>query len=100
HLTDLWYGFCAFRRSFVDLLDLREDGVELGAELVTHALHYGLRVAEVPSLERPRLHEPVRLRTIRDGTRILGTLLDERPHNALSRLAHRRRPRSDRASSG
>ncbi|MFJ5073539.1 glycosyltransferase family 2 protein [Streptomyces sp. NPDC088553] len=100
HLTDLWYGFCAFRRSFVDLLDLREDGVELGAELVTHALHYGLRVAEVPSLERPCPHEPVRLRTIRDGTRILGTLLDERPHNTLSRLAHRRRPRTARTSSG
>ncbi|MCZ0978584.1 hypothetical protein O1L60_03390 [Streptomyces diastatochromogenes] len=58
HLTDLWYGFCAFRRPFVGLLDLREDGVELGAELVAHALHYGLRVAEVPSLELPRRHGP------------------------------------------
>ncbi|MFF0558918.1 glycosyltransferase family 2 protein [Streptomyces sp. NPDC004266] len=92
HLTDLWYGFCAFRRPFVDLLDLREDGVELGAELVTHALHYGLRVAEVPSLELPRRHEgrhgPSHPRTIRDGARILGALLAERPHNTLSRLAH------------
>ncbi|MFB6842013.1 glycosyltransferase family 2 protein [Streptomyces sp. NPDC056361] len=87
-LTDLWYGFCAFRRSFVDLLDLREDGVELGAELVAHALHYGLRVAEVPSRELPCRHGATRLGTIRDGARILGTLLDERPHNALSRLAH------------
>ncbi|MFH8623192.1 glycosyltransferase family 2 protein [Streptomyces vietnamensis] len=91
HLTDLWYGFCAFRRPFVDLLDLREDGVELGAELVAHALHYGLRVAEVPSLELPRRHErrrgPSHPRTLRDGARILGTLLDERPHNTLSRLA-------------
>ncbi|MFE0652625.1 glycosyltransferase family 2 protein [Streptomyces sp. NPDC059534] len=87
-LTDLWYGFCAFRRSFVDLLDLREDGVELGAELVTHALHYGLRVAEVPSRELPRRPGPSPARTVRDGTRILGTLLDERPHNALSRLTH------------
>ncbi|MFV6026236.1 glycosyltransferase family 2 protein [Streptomyces sp. NPDC056264] len=100
NLTDLWYGFCAFRRSFVDLLDLHEDGVELGAELVTHALHYGLRVAEVPSVERPRRQEPIRHRTVRDGSRILGTLLDERPHNALSRLAHRRRPRAARTSSG
>ncbi|MFF1510321.1 glycosyltransferase family 2 protein [Streptomyces sp. NPDC058326] len=89
HLTDLWYGFCAFRRSFVDLLDLREDGVELGAELVTHALHYGLRVAEVPSRELPRREGPSHPRTVRDGARILGTLLDERPHNALRRLAHR-----------
>lgn len=87
-LTDLWYGFCAFRRGFVDLLDLREDGVELGAELVAHALHYGLRVAEVPSRELPRRHGPSHPRTVRDGARILGTLLDERPRNALSRLAH------------
>lgn len=86
-LTDLWYGFCAFRRGFVDLLDLREDGVELGAELVTHALHYGLRIAEVPSLELPRRHGPSHVRTVRDGARILGGLIDERPHNALHRLA-------------
>ncbi|MET9725254.1 glycosyltransferase family 2 protein [Streptomyces zaomyceticus] len=95
HLTDLWYGFCAFRRSFVDLLDLREDGVELGAELVTHALHYGLRVAEVPSRELPRRHGPSHPRTVRDGTRILGTLLDERPHNVLSRLTRHRLPSRD-----
>ncbi|MEU6977692.1 glycosyltransferase family 2 protein [Streptomyces sp. NPDC046371] len=87
HLTDLWYGFCAFRREFVDLLALREDGVELGAELVAHALHYGLRVAEVPSLELPRRHGPSHPRTLRDGGRILGTLLAERPHTALLRLA-------------
>ncbi|MFG2640439.1 glycosyltransferase [Streptomyces sp. NPDC048370] len=91
HLTDLWYGFCAFRRGFVDLLDLREDRVELGAELVTHALHYGLRIAEVPSLERPRRHSPSHARTVRDGARILGGLVDERPHNALLRLAPRTR---------
>ncbi|MFJ3583220.1 glycosyltransferase [Streptomyces sp. NPDC090127] len=90
-LTDLWYGFCAFRRGFVDLLDLREDEVELGAELVTHALHYGLRLAEVPSLERPCRHGPSHPRTVRDGARILGGLLDERPHNALLRLAPRTR---------
>ncbi|MEU3479553.1 glycosyltransferase family 2 protein [Streptomyces sp. NPDC033754] len=89
-LTDLWYGFCAFRRGFVDLLDLHEDGVELGAELVTHALHYGLRVAEVPSRELPRRHGPSHPRTVRDGARILGTLLDERPHNAFPRFAHGR----------
>ncbi|MFI8962798.1 glycosyltransferase [Streptomyces sp. NPDC053493] len=86
-LTDLWYGFCAFRREFVGLLDLREGGVELGAELVTHALHYGLRIAEVPSLELPRRHGPSHPRTVRDGARILGTLLEERPHTALLRLA-------------
>ncbi|XEC29739.1 glycosyltransferase [Streptomyces fradiae] len=85
-LTDLWFGFCAFRREFLGLLDLRADRVELGAELVTHALHYGLRVAEVPSLELPSHHGPSHPRTVRDGSRIFGTLLDERPHNALLRF--------------
>ncbi|MCT4354026.1 glycosyltransferase family 2 protein [Streptomyces sp. Je 1-79] len=99
HLTDLWYGFCAFRRGFVDLLDLREDGVEMGAELVTHALHYGLRIAEVPSLELPRRDGPSHARTVRDGARILGGLLEERPHNALHRMAPSPRPvkRAERA---
>ncbi|MEU8519952.1 glycosyltransferase [Streptomyces sp. NPDC048577] len=86
-LTDLWYGFCAFRREFLDLLDLREDGVELGAELVTHALHYGLRIAEVPSLELPRRHGQSHSRTIRDGSRVLRTLVTERPRNTLHRFA-------------
>ncbi|MFJ3903916.1 glycosyltransferase family 2 protein [Streptomyces sp. NPDC090025] len=85
-LTDLWYGFCAFRREFVGLLDLRPDGVELGAELVTHALHYGLRIAEVPSLELPRHQGPSASRTLRDGGRILGTLIEERPHTMLQRM--------------
>ncbi|WP_210587751.1 glycosyltransferase family 2 protein [Streptomyces sp. GESEQ-35] len=86
-LTDLWYGFCAFRRDFLRLLDLRDDTVELGAELVTHAMHYGLRIAEVPSRELPRRHARSHPRTFHDGARILGTLLDERPHNLLPRLA-------------
>ncbi|MFD0431675.1 glycosyltransferase family 2 protein [Streptomyces zhihengii] len=78
-LTDLWYGFCAFRREFVPVLDLRPDGVELGAEMVVHALHYGLRVTEVPGMERARPPEALRAATFRDGTRILRTMLRERP---------------------
>ncbi|NUK87550.1 glycosyltransferase [Streptomyces lunaelactis] len=85
-LTDVWYGFCAFRREFLRLLDLRGDGVELGAEIVAHALHYGLRIAEVPSLELPRRDGASNLRTVHDGARILRTLLDERPRTALVRL--------------
>ncbi|MFC9272619.1 glycosyltransferase family 2 protein [Streptomyces zhihengii] len=85
-LTDLWYGFCAFRREFVPVLDLRPDGVELGAEMVVHALHYGLRVTEVPGMERARPPEALRAATFRDGTRILRTMLRERPRTALPRL--------------
>lgn len=98
-LTDLWYGFCAFRREFVPVLDLRPDGVELGAEMVVHALHYGLRVAEVPGRERARPPEALRAATFRDGTRILRTMLRERPRTALPRLLRLLTPGS-RASAG
>ncbi|QGV78005.1 glycosyltransferase [Streptomyces ficellus] len=102
-LTDLWYGFCAFRRGFLGLLDLRADGHELGAEIVAHALHNGLRIAEVPSRELPRHHDGSPLRTARDGTRILRTLLEERPRNALPRLMpspSKLLPVNDRAEQG
>ncbi|QKW11207.1 glycosyltransferase family 2 protein [Streptomyces sp. NA04227] len=92
-LTDIWYGFCAFRRDFLRLLPLRPDGVEPGAWMVVHALHYGLRIAEVPSVELPRRFDTYRLRTLHDGWRILWVLLAERPRNGLARAVrtHRRR---------
>ena len=37
-LTDLCYGFCAFRRSFLDQLDLHAAGFEIEAEMIVHAL--------------------------------------------------------------
>ncbi len=84
-LTDLWYGFCAFRRSFLDLLDLENGKAEMGPEIVTHALHNGLRIAEVPSVERPHRRSTPFLRTVQDGSRILRTLIDERPRNVVWR---------------
>ncbi|WP_367319373.1 glycosyltransferase family 2 protein [Streptomyces sp. HUAS ZL42] len=78
-LTDLCYGFCAFRRSFLDQLDLHAVGFEIEAEMVVHALRSGLRIAEVPSLELPRRSGHSNLHAIPDGLRVLRTLLSERP---------------------
>ncbi|MGI5459873.1 glycosyltransferase family 2 protein [Streptomyces sp. CA-249302] len=78
-LTDLCYGFCAFRRSFLDQLDLHAAGFEIEAEMVVHALRSGLRIAEVPSLELPRRSGRSNLHAISDGRRVLRTLLSERP---------------------
>ncbi len=78
-LTDLCYGFCAFRRSFLDELDLRSSGFEIEAEMVAHALRSGLRLAEVPSLELPRRSGRSHLHAVSDGRRVLRTLLAERP---------------------
>ncbi|MFF2042086.1 glycosyltransferase family 2 protein [Kitasatospora sp. NPDC058170] len=78
-LTDLCYGYCAFRRSFLDALDLRSTGFEIEAEMIAHALCSGLRIAEVPSLELPRRSGRSHLHAVSDGRRVLRTLISERP---------------------
>ncbi|GAA2121607.1 hypothetical protein GCM10009759_71490 [Kitasatospora saccharophila] len=78
-LTDLCYGYCAFRRDFLAELDLRATGFEIEAEMVAHALRSGLRIAEVPSLELPRRSGRSHLHAVSDGRRVLRTLLAERP---------------------
>ncbi|MEY9967930.1 hypothetical protein ABIA33_006010 [Streptacidiphilus sp. MAP12-16] len=78
-LTDLCYGFCAFRRSLLDELDLSASGFEIEAEMIAHALRSGLRIAEVPSLELPRRSGRSHLHAVSDGRRVLRTLVAERP---------------------
>jgi glycosyltransferase involved in cell wall biosynthesis len=74
-LTDLCYGFCAFHRRYLELLSLSATGFEIEAEMVVHAMRSGLRVAEVPSLEMPRRSGKSNLHAIRDGIRVLRTVL-------------------------
>jgi glycosyltransferase involved in cell wall biosynthesis len=74
-LTDLCYGFCAFHRRYLEHLSLSASGFEIEAEMVVRAMQGGLRVAEVPSLELPRRAGKSNLHAIRDGTRVLRTVL-------------------------
>ncbi len=76
--SDLCYGFFAFRRQFLEHLDLRSSGFEIETELTVRAHVTGLRIAEIPSLELPRRQGHSNLRAIRDGQRVLKTLLLER----------------------
>jgi len=76
--TDLCYGFFAIRRLFLESLDLRSTGFEIETEIIVRAQLVGLRIAEVPSVELPRRSGVSNLRTVRDGTRVLRTLLTER----------------------
>jgi Glycosyl transferase family 2 len=76
--TDLCYGFFALRRIFLESLDLRSTGFEIETEIIVRAQLVGLRIAEVPSVELPRRNGESNLRTVRDGTRVLRTLLLER----------------------
>jgi glycosyltransferase involved in cell wall biosynthesis len=77
--TDLCYGYIALRKHTVKKLSktLRSRGFNIEAEMVIKANKLGLRVVEVPSFELKRLYGKSKLRTFRDGTQILMTILRE-----------------------
>jgi glycosyltransferase involved in cell wall biosynthesis len=76
--TDLCYGYNAFWRQSLDLLDLDCDGFEIESMINIRVLRAGLRILEVPSFESRRVVGEGRLRTIPDGWRVLRTILSER----------------------
>jgi hypothetical protein len=76
--TDLCYGYNAFWKSVLPTLDLDGAGFEIETMMNVRALRAGLRVTEVPSFERSRIHGVSNLRTFRDGWAVLMTILRER----------------------
>lgn len=94
--SDLCYGYFAFRRSCLPLLKLCTDGFEIETEIVVCSLKADLRITEVPSYEYPRRNGASNLHAVRDGTRVLATLLRRR----ISRLPGRlRNPWADQTIS-
>ena len=83
HYSDLCYGYNAFWARVLPRLNLDADGFEIETLMNVRALRRGLKVAEVPSFEAPRIFGTSHLRTIPDGWRVLKTILKERftdPH--------------------
>ncbi len=76
--TDLCYGYCAFRREALEELALDADGFEIETQMVVRATRLGIPTVEVPSFEYPRRYGASQLNTVRDGFRVLGTILRER----------------------
>src|SRR5450759_1566673 len=76
--TDLCYGYNAFWASVLPILALDGTGFEIETMMNVRALRQGLRISEVPSFERSRIHGESNLRTFRDGWRILCTIVRER----------------------
>lgn len=90
--TDLCYGYNAFWRRCLPILSLDAsprhnedpstrlwgDGFEIETVINLRVARAGLRVAEVPSFERPRLHGASNLNAFSDGLRVLRTILVER----------------------
>jgi glycosyltransferase involved in cell wall biosynthesis len=78
HFSDLCYGYIAFWRDVLDVIEPDADGFEIEAMISARALRGKLLIAEVPSFEERRLHGVSNLRTFRDGWRVLRTIVMER----------------------
>ncbi|WP_343939938.1 glycosyltransferase family 2 protein [Pseudonocardia zijingensis] len=100
--TDLCYGYNAFWADILPVLDLPPidtaqpadgsmlwgDGFEIETVLNCRVAAAGLKITEVPSMERERIFGQTNLRTFADGTRVLRTLAAER-RRASRRSAER-----------
>jgi hypothetical protein len=88
--SDLCYGYNAFWRDIVPLMELPPgldgergdsmrwgDGFEIETVLNCRAAAAGLSIREVPSVERPRMFGKTNLRTFADGFRVLVTIITE-----------------------
>lgn len=89
--SDLCYGYNAFWRHLLPVLDLPDikpaapagsmfwgDGFEIETVINCRMAGAGVRIVEVPSVERRRIHGNSNLRTFADGTRVLRTIVAER----------------------
>ncbi|MGH8906047.1 MAG: glycosyltransferase family 2 protein [Egibacteraceae bacterium] len=76
--SDLCYGYNAFWRTHLSALQIDCDGFEVETLMSIRAAKAGLHVIEVPSREALRLYGQSNLRVIRDGWRVLCTILRER----------------------
>lgn len=75
-LSDMLSGYRVFSRRFVKSFPALTAGFEIETELTVHALELRLPIAEVPTTYRERPSGSVsKLRTYRDGLRILRTIL-------------------------
>ncbi|GAA0570400.1 hypothetical protein GCM10010172_63530 [Paractinoplanes ferrugineus] len=89
--TDLCYGYNAFWRRAVPVMDLPAtdlpapagggklwgDGFEIETLINIRVAAGGMRVTEVSSIEHERIHGVSNLNTFKDGTRVLRTILSE-----------------------
>lgn len=75
--SDLCYGYRAFNRKVLKKLRLQQDGFGIETEISVKAAKKGLKVLEVPSFEKKRLHGEGKLRSLRDGYIILKTIVNE-----------------------
>lgn len=76
--TDLCYGYNAFWRHCLPIMDVDCDGFEVETLINVRIAKAGLAIQEVASYEAGRLYGQSNLNTFRDGWRVLKTLVRER----------------------
>jgi glycosyltransferase involved in cell wall biosynthesis len=94
HYTDLCYGYNAFWARCLPYMHVDCDGFEVETLINVRIAKAGLVVHEVPSYEHARLHGASNLHAVRDGSRVLRTIMLERMSTAsrrslLPRIAYR-----------
>jgi glycosyltransferase involved in cell wall biosynthesis len=77
HFSDLCYGYNAFRRDCLERIILDCTGFEIEAQLCLRVHKAGLKIVEVASKERQRIHGTSNLNAFRDGWRVLKVILHE-----------------------
>ncbi|HVW19413.1 MAG TPA: glycosyltransferase family 2 protein [Solirubrobacteraceae bacterium] len=76
--TDLCYGYNAFWRRCLEVVDIDCHGFEIETLINIRIARARLDVVEVGSFERDRIHGRSKLRPVRDGLRVMRTILRER----------------------
>lgn len=82
--TDVAYGYNAFWKDVLPLLELDGEGFEIETMMNVRALRTGLKVAEVPSFEASRIYGTSNLRALPDGWRIVKTIARELMRSSAS----------------
>ena len=83
-ITDSQSGFRALNRKAIQTLDLSSEGFEVEIEMTVKALKKGLRVREVPISYKRRRGSSSKLNPLKDGSRIMKTLIKLRLERSKS----------------
>jgi hypothetical protein len=102
--TDLCYGYNAFWARCLPFISLDVPGFEVETLINLRMAGAGMKITEVPSYEKERMHGESNLKTFRDGARVLGTIFSEarrrrslfreHPQTTTHELTEQQRPRA------
>jgi len=75
-VKDTQSGYRAMTRELIEIVPLSSSGMPFATELLVESCAYGFRVKEVPITYRPRLGGESKLNPLKDGFRILKTIVN------------------------